>query len=921
MGVTIYYMNSYAPFAISSYAGFSNSPSLAGQFTRWGNNAFSNGRYLYPLQGVPVVKLKSSVSYSRYDEGLADVVHPRSVWWSGIDSFSRFANWPSSLRPDPRDPSKLWAGSKETPSSVRVASVYGSLSSYASFPSAENNTYTVGQFVVNSPTERRGLILCGTIDGDTIKPPWLFFSAARAKSEYTTLFEPTAKFAFDQTVLPTECIVLELDYRTDEASREVLARVLVLPCSLSDARASVYCDDALTTFGFAGTLNTSSNGWLHPVNLSADIDQNKCAGNDCGYIVRPAETNFILEAACSGIPNTELPVLRKDAGPIDWADTVPVSFVSVTSPVQDGKNEAFEYPSMYAPYAPVVSGLGRAGSPLSPREDYDNPSPVSYAKHESDGVPRLVNGPLRDYRLACEVNARRFNLWLPRGAKVPALAQSEQSSFVFAGKEISGTAVRFDPWASDFVANGNSYVEAPGRDYVDFTAIADTETTGFEYVSYSTAEPPPDNSRVYFYQPASGDRVSMRFVELKNSEVIPGTGSRRYDSDEYYPMSRVNQFRRVYTANTATDEQGYMAGVIFEKAFGTISFGSSQFAGPSFAFAQDQIPPVPAGDAVAGVPPERITVRNPLDWRISQPGLRPSLAGVWIECNAASDGGVPFSAGTFSGRRAGQQFSVTLHQRGSGLIKWREYVKPFPTVESGQSQVPIYYRYGDRSYQLDAIHTMNFQTTLVEVYVRWFVALQRPGDYSPTPYNTAGVALNEDAQGQIAFNAQSDVDNGQDIRPVLAARVYARAVGKVSVSSDWTFPELLGMSGNYKTRAAGYNATQGGESYPGIFNGDTWDIEDISFLTTGIQRKDGSYAVSQDVGVRDIGLFRFNRDETASLLAGNEVTATRWAEFAHDDPKASYPQVVNWHNNTFGTYKLTFRLNFASPTPSGPAAT
>ena len=456
-------------------------------------------------------------------------------------------------------------------------------------------------------------------------------------------------------------------------------------------------------------------------------------------------------------------------------------------------------------------------------------------------------------------------------------------------------------------------IVAAGRTPQPFQPITETAFPGVEALFATTSPTPADDSKVYWVQVAGGSRVSLNVVDQQNQGVIENANRRLYNTYMYTAMRRSDYFQNAYYANSAWDEPGYMAGAV-STVYTTIFTQSSIVIGPSLAFAAEQDPPLSVVESFNGVPSERITNRYPIDNRVQQStgiGVRPSLAGKAFSCVASSEGGVPFSAGTFRYQGTGSEHSVTLEQAGHGEILYKEYDLPLPVLEEGQVFFNATFTSGARPYNVSASHQIDFETNFVDVFVQWMIGLQEGGNYTLVPSNLPGYAV-DNPRGQIAsshFVKSSQLDT---VKPALAAKVWARATGKVSVLSDWTFPEIIGISGHYPTKAAGYNSGQGEDGLAGQFAGTTHPIEDVTFFSNGQQRRDGSYAINDDVALQYLGFFRFNGTQTEALLAGQEVTATRWAEFEHDDPKADFPQTAAWHNGTFGTYKLTFRLDFAT---------
>lgn len=202
-------------------------------------------------------------------------------------------------------------------------------------------------------------------------------------------------------------------------------------------------------------------------------------------------------------------------------------------------------------------------------------------------------------------------------------------------------------------------------------------------------------------------------------------------------------------------------------------------------------------------------------------------------------------------------------------------------------------------------HKVDYDTELVEVYVKWSPSLQSPGAYrvtAPLPNTVERVRLdgNTSVVSPFMFVRRGEID---DVSPVLVAEVWARAVGNYDVTTTCNAPEVFQLNGEYKYKVRAFNAPQGSLLSPTIESVDMGSARFIESMWTG-----SSYVFASEMGMRYLGAFPFNRAQTQRLLDGEEVEPTYW--FLDDEGSAleSQPVTVPWHNATFGTYKLKFRL-------------
>lgn len=202
-------------------------------------------------------------------------------------------------------------------------------------------------------------------------------------------------------------------------------------------------------------------------------------------------------------------------------------------------------------------------------------------------------------------------------------------------------------------------------------------------------------------------------------------------------------------------------------------------------------------------------------------------------------------------------------------------------------------------------HACTFNTKTVELSIKWSAALQSPGPYKVMPpheVNAAGLSYGR-APSRVAPAMWVKTEDVANVTPILVAEVWARAVGEVDVSSTYTFPEIFGTSGTYKHKVVAANA----QTFANNLTPVSIDLDDAVIGHTRTFDKDALVS-PQAMDMRYLGAFPFNRAQTQRLLDGETVEPTYW--FLDDEGTAleSQPITVPWHNDTFGTYKLKFRL-------------
>ena len=197
--------------------------------------------------------------------------------------------------------------------------------------------------------------------------------------------------------------------------------------------------------------------------------------------------------------------------------------------------------------------------------------------------------------------------------------------------------------------------------------------------------------------------------------------------------------------------------------------------------------------------------------------------------------------------------------------------------------------------------------------MRWRGSLQSPGPYKVAPpfaNEIDGVNV-ENGKSRVSprmFVKQSQIDQAT---PILIADVWVRAVGTVNVSSNYTLPEAFGNSGTYthKTLARTHTQKKLEKDLPDVSIGHRGEIaQGIGQLDVIQSWVKGEPVSSDALDWKYLNGFIFNRAQTQRLLDGETVEPTYWFLDNEGSAVESEPVCVHWHNTTFGTYKLQFRL-------------
>lgn len=802
-----------------------------------------------------------------------------------------------------------WASADGTTISTRVASIYGG--PYGSVVTSDlNGRATFGNWVANNFSDRDGVSFCGTRADGSLAAPYLVAGIARMRGPVNDN-RFLALRPFNETVAPDSWLI-EIHYDGGAAGKSSLARIIMFAGNgIERGKTAIVCSDEGDDYYAAiAWFDRARNEYVHPVHLASAVTESQASGHDVESLI------FSGRCLTSGIRNTPLPCLRPKPGVIDWGAVRKLPFASRAELTLDPKHSDFEHPDRERIYTTSVNGLGSAVSQLSDKESYASYASESFWEADGTTSAKLSSSDISFVELDVTAESNLISALTPEAAAMPIALPSAQQVFSVAGKAIAGTSVRFDPWSSNtFVSPVTSF----GRNVSEIPNPLEPSSTVLSYLFTRTSVPGQNIEGVVW--DAIGDALLP--IERTDAGILGGSTTRLYNSRRYFGPTRSTGAAGTYSANSAWDEAGYLAGA----ACSALLSGAGHIA-----TASEQSPPIQPGTTF--VPDAWVNVRYPVKGALTAASAyKPSLAGRTFQCVADAVDGVPFTAGTFRYRGAGATDSVSISQSMQGIIHGIDYPNPLPSFEENTSQIRVTYTSSESVYDATANHVVTMTTTFVDLVVKWFVSLQGPGVFDPVFSVFAEQGANVDnLRGRVALSHLIRSDSVAGVRPCLMAQVWARAIGKIGIQSDYSMPEIFGISGNYPAFARAWDATFGadafptpGDSSPGSFFGPVYSIEDVTALAgvrTGAMgflvpgntfRKDGSFATWQDVALVNLGDFPFDGGQTESLLAGNEVTATRWdnAQFA-GDPLALSPRVAAWHNDTFGTYKLTFRLDFAA---------
>jgi hypothetical protein len=548
---------------------------------------------------------------------------------------------------------------------------------------------------------------------------------------------------------------------------------------------------------------------------------------------------------------------------------------------------------------------------------------------------------------------------------VPVVLPADQSRFRFAGHDITGTTVRFE---AESAANGVSFgrTQNPGELPV-FDATPETRqtrywATGFDGMQLNA--PVQSDLSGEYWSPAQyfavisgggGEYDSIHNVFLRNFQdvVTPGVEVfvnaqnvgvpqnariRFYDYTLQAPPHAEVPFRRrgmhsrgysqsqSFVKSLPWDEEGYVAGML---AHAMVPSDPGAFTGAG-AFNVMRFPvapvygeqaPLPLGSAASPNAPARDM------WKVlPSNGVNPLpvVCGHDYHCTHQAFAGKQATAGLFSYDGEGPTRQVVVPYIGRGIKATVTHRVPFePAGNSAKLAI------ADVSYEpieVSSNLTATLDTEQVTIFVQWHASLQGLGAYVPRPSGSQEGIDIDDHRGTVSPYHYVRTSRAAELSPVLVADLWFTARGRATVTSEATFPEgLPEMQASHEGKRQNSNSSNAATALHEFDLTSQWIGSGGTASFDGNSPRPRSIHATQDITISDkmpfyAGTFVFNRDQTAALLRGESVAPTRWMEFPEGDSRGDEPQYLEWHNNSFATIKPVFRLNFASPTPSGPAS-
>ena len=666
---------------------------------------------------------------------------------------------------------------------------------------------------------------------------------------------------------------------------------------------------------------------------SLEVSAELASRNDC------AHTSTEVNTLWAGVENTTPSALVCDETPFDFAAIVSVPFLSSTiqqgdtlqNPVQFFSGDvSFENPQHVFVNSPSVLGVGSKASRLPQTERIANATTATYRKHGPGQSGTLAEEDmslvqLRSYRMLSNSPPLCDD-----DVCFPVMQPAGQSVFRFRGHDITGNTVSFVPWSSNTFTSpvtsfGKTQLTAP-------QIVTALPVNGFGLPSsqrgtvLSGTYLLPDRAITY-EEVATPATYPLRLYNRTTYTLPPcnaGNLSPFAEQPSHPPL------KAVYHPNSAFDELAFMTGALASAcpSVNTTSreacfYGTGKPSGESegregwrLQNIEDNHPAgwnvslsVSASGANYTATSTKYSVRSSPSGFASDLTaslhFMPSLAGKEYQCTSKQLFGGTLQAGLFHclGTGVQQQDTAVMLFKGLKETKTGSITPSF--------DVPT--RTEQSAWDGSAMHVCTFRTTVVELFVRWSATLQSPGPYQvreplPRYRNYNGLATSGSVLAPSMFCRQADAAN---VTPILVADVWVRAIGECDVSSTYTFPSAFGTSGTYGHTINVWQTTNQGigiASDPVDLASASYGHAETPFFNyTRVWPTNQNIPTSQK-STRYLGSFPFNRAQTQRLLNGETVTPTYW--FLDDEGSAleSQPVTVPWHNGTFGTYKLEFRL-------------
>lgn len=628
--------------------------------------------------------------------------------------------------------------------------------------------------------------------------------------------------------------------------------------------------------------------------LAAEITAELAARNDAGGTRRVDRFDLLL----GGVDNVTPSAMVAAVTPFDFGDTCVRSFYSTSIQRLLSGDASFQHPNYAFLNCEGILGLGAASARLGIQERVTNTEERGYiAPNEA-----LVHDRLSYVELKSSRHRTPQQPFDDEDVTFPIVTTQGQDTFRFRGKSITGTGLEFVPWSSNSFA---SPITSYGRTNQPLDLSDQSVTSSTDVYGIGT---PPTNE--------SGKWFSGSVTEAQDAGTPGDFGGRLYNSTTTSLPTIDFSALADYSPNVAFDEQGYMVGVLTQAAPNTdgslpnYNFGRLQEnAQPQSSFGYSEAQFDDRHPAAWYERSRRSIILDSASGSTFNVGARvfmPALSGKEYNCTRETVLGFTSQAGVFHTISAGVAFSGT----GTRNFGGSKVVVSYSNITKVEVQNGPGYYLATRTQTLSGWagkveHACTFNTKTVELFIKWSASLQSPGPYKVTPpheVNAAGLSYGR-APSRVAPAMWVKTEDVANVTPILVAEVWARAVGEVDVSSTYTFPEVFGTSGTYKHKILAATAqTFANNSTPVSI-----DLEDA--VIGHVRTFDKDALVSpQAMDMRYLGAFPFNRAQTQRLLDGETVEPTYW--FLDDEGTAleSQPVTIPWHNDTFGTYKLKFRL-------------
>jgi hypothetical protein len=796
---------------------------------------------------------------------------------------------------------------------------------------------------------RSGLVLCGEASETVLSPPWIVFTtgfagnaispdAQYARNSDSAFFPSLSGTWPDMTVLA----ITSNDGNAENATRIFASgseRKLRAVLGFSHATSRYFATLCFDRFVFSVSRNrgnNSSNFGLSPTppgfdsaeswrnnrlevfsicfaTISQQVPQALAERRDAGVI--PSSNYSLL---CGGIENVDPSAMVSDETPYDYAQTVVSSFVSgsvqrwnFNTQSFQNSDATFENPEFRVLNSESQLGLGNTSARLPNSETHPVRASRTFLKNDQVPQGNLADEPISFVMLRSAKMARFAAPVDDADVTFPVVTAAQQSTFRFRGKSITGAGVRFSPWSSNTFsgaidAEGATQKVQPTQ--IDPPALAANLNTTHEYREGSQVS--EDYSGTYVRR----DDV----IKFESAGAPLGSVSRFYNYEWLllWPFLSSPSLRADYHPNQQWDEQSYLAGVVAGVLGGTARLGEARYN--TGKIREGENAQLSQFGGYLGFSYGQMDGRHPEGWtdslsnlasaaqvrRAASVSFLPSLAGKEFVCNSSSVAGVPWQAGLFHCIDDGVAFQKSATRNFSGLREVATYTSiQTVTFPNQRKAIQTTGQTIQSSWLGSVVHRCSFATPTVEIFVQWSASLQSPGPYKvrpPFPSPNQGLDLDREASTVAPSMFVRTTDLAQ-VTPVLVAEVWVRAVGECDVASDYTFPELFQNSGTYSHKVRVFSVS-GGQVNTQVLK----DFSDSQFVPSAWA--DDSPVATASVSFRKLGAFPFNRAQTQRLLDGETVTPTYW--FLDDEGTAleSQPVTVPWHNDTFGTYKLEFRL-------------